>query len=684
MKNLFFLLLLIFASCSTELHSQSMHYSTKSKKAIKLFEEAQAYPRAHLTKDMHTDYKGALELLDKAIAIDPNFWEANMQAGEFAEYDNQKQRAIDYYKRALAINPNITPTGSTYYFLANLQFDLGQYKDGQESIDIFLKKNNRQTLNPKIYNKALQLKESLDFAVKMTAHPYEFDPKNLGPGVNTKDPEYFPTLTVDGKTLLFTRRIIDKRIPHSAVMPKELDQRQEDFYVSTKDENGVFQKAIPMPLNINTINNEGAPTLGPDGRTLVFVACPDASGQNYGKGRYGRGSCDFFITKKLGSKWTNPENLPGKANTSAWESQPSLSSDGKTMYFIRRVRTKDGRPDTDIFVTYLQDDGTWSTAKRLPDNVNTPEAEESVQIHPDGKTLYFASRGHEGMGGSDLFVTRLKPDGTWMNPVNLGYPINTSADENSLLVDAQGDIAYFASDREGGYGDLDIYSFVMPESMRPTRTTYFEGLVFDMNTNHPIKGKFHLYDLKTHQEIIRSEADPITGEFMVTLPEGASYALSVEADGYLNFSKNFDMKLEQGQDYFRMNIPMVPITASNPVVLENIFFDFNKSDLLPESQVELDKLYEFLVKNPKIRIEISGHTDSRGDAALNQKLSLDRANAVVNYLVAKGIDKNRLVAKGYGATRPVVPQAEIDQMKTDAEKEAAHQRNRRTEYKIIP
>jgi len=339
--------------------------------------------------------------------------------------------------------------------------------------------------------------------------------------------------------------------------------------------------------------------------------------------------------------------------------------------------------NTDIYVSYLQEDGNWSVAKALPPNINTPESEESVLIHPDGKTLYFASRGHLGLGGSDLFMSRLQEDGTWGDPVNLGYPINTHADENSLLVSADGEIAFFASDREGGYGDLDIYYFEMPENFKPTKTTYFEGLVYDINTNAPLNGKFYLYDLKTKKEIVRSQADPVSGEFLVSLPTNASYALSVEMEGYLNFSKNFDMQLKDDQESYKMNIPMIPITTSAPIVLENIFFDLNKADLLPESQVELNKLYEFLTKNPSVKIEISGHTDFRGDTKLNQELSQNRANSVVTYLVSRGIDKNRLEAKGYGSTQPKIAKEQIEAMSSNEEKEKAHQLNRRTEYKII-
>lgn len=678
-KLVVFCLLLTFISSS---YAQ-MAYSTKNKKAIKLFEQGMQHPKTQLNKYMRPDYMGGIKLLEAAIDRDNNFWEAYMLAAEYAEYARLNTKAIEYYKKALRLNPNITPSGSTYFFLGNLQFQEGMYEDGLKSIQAYQRLNQRQPANMKMYRESEKIRQSLELSIQLKSNPYKFEPINLGPGVNTKDPEYFPTITVDGKTLLFTRRIFDERVKRANSSMEDQLQQQEDFFVATKDDKGVFQTAIPMPSNINTVNNEGAPTIGPDGRTLVFVACPDATGTYYGENRYGKGSCDFFVTKKLGNRWTNPVNLPGKVNTSAWESQPSLSADGKTLYFIRGHRSESGMMNTDIYVSYLQEDGNWGPGIRLPDNINTPESEESVHIHPDGKTLYFASRGHPGLGGSDLYMTRLQDDGSWSNPVNLGYPINTHADENSLLVGADGEIAYFASDRPGGYGGLDIYSFELPPHLRPIRTTYFEGLVYDVNTNKSLSGKFYLYDLKTNKEVIRSQADPITGEFLVTLPENASYALSVEMEGYLNFSKNFDLILNEGQESFQMNIPMVPITTSSPIVLENIFFDLNKAELLAESQVELKKLQDFLVKNPTIKIEIAGHTDSRGDKKLNQELSQRRADAVVTYLTNKGIDKSRMTAKGYGASQPKIADSEINAMTSEQEKEKAHQQNRRTEYKIV-
>lgn len=660
----------MFASCST-----AQHYSTKSKKAIKLFEQGKEAPRTSIDKTTNMpNFKLGLKYLDQAIEKDPNFWEAHMVAGEFAETLRDYELAINHFEKALAINPQRQSTGSTYFFLANLQQAVGQYDKAIKNIDLFQQFRNA---NQELIQKSHGIRASAVFAKKAMTNPLQFNPVNIGPGINTSQPEYFPTITVDGKTILFTRRVKDGRVRGPIA-------EQEDFFVSQLSDKNIWQTAIEMPSNINTVNNEGAPTIASNGRSLVFVACPDVTGTNYGENRNGKGSCDLFYTKKLGSRWTNPVNLPGKVNSYHWETQPSLSSDGKTMYFIRGTRNRNQTNNSDIYVTKLQADGTWGVAEKLPNHINTPNEEESVLIHPDGKTLYFASKGHVGMGGSDLFVTRMNNEGNWSVPENLGYPINTKYDENSLMVSPDGEIAFFASDRDGGYGDLDIYYFEMPEHLRPTKTLYFEGLVFDINTRKPIPGKFQLIDLATGEEVVYSEADKITGEFLVSLPVNKEYALNVTHPGYAFFSQNFNMTNPEGLEAIHMDVPLTPLTDDGKsIILANIFFDLNKSLLRKESFVELDKLVSFLKDNKEIKIEIGGHTDSRGDKQKNIILSNNRAKSVYDYVIAKGIDEERLSFKGYGSSKAVYSDEKIEAMRSKTEKEAAHQANRRTEYKIM-
>lgn len=672
MKFLFLLFtfssLMLFQGCAT---AQS-GYSTKNKRAIKLFEEARQAPRQGIDRQTGMpDYKTGIELLNKALERDEDFLEAHQLLGEFHTYTNNTKKAVHHYKRALEIEPRSNLNGMLYFYIGELQMLNGDYEDAKIYFDMVLNRGGA-AISPEIETEALKKSEGAAFAIESMKNPSAINPKNIGPSINTENPEYFPTITVDGRTFLFTREIPVENRPRG----------QEDFFVARLSDKNIWMKAEPMPKHINTPRNEGAPTLSADGRTLIFVACADETG-DYGPGRQGYGSCDLFVTEKVGNTWSQPKNLPGRVNTPGWETQPSLSSDGKTLYYVRRVGGRGAPPRSDIFVSKLQADGTWGPGVPLPSNINTMYQETSVHIHPDGRTLYFSSNGHVGFGGYDIFMTQRQPDGSWSDPINLGYPINTQDDENSLLVGPDGEIAFFASDRPGGYGDLDIYYFTMPEEYRPTRTTYFEGKVFDAITKQPLAGKFELIDLETGELVIQSSADKVTGEFLVALPTKRRYALNVNYPGYAFFSKNFDMIVRDDLEALHMDVPLIPSGSAGSITLANVFFDLNKSTLRKESFVELDKLYAFLAENPTIKIEIGGHTDTRGDAQSNLTLSHNRAQSVYNYLIDKGIDAKRLTYKGYGQTKPIISDAEIAKMQTEAEKERAHQENRRTEYTIL-
>ncbi|MFA5574107.1 MAG: OmpA family protein [Brumimicrobium sp.] len=671
-KNIGFLLVLVtffFYGCATA----QTGYSTKNKKAIKLFKEAQEWPRKNLNYQTNRpDFEGAIKLLEKALGRDNNFLEAHQMIGEMYMYVGENKKAVEHFKRSLEIRPSAHLNGQLYLDIGELQLKNAEFEDAKKYFNMVLDGSVR---NPpqNVVQLSQELKKTAELNIEARKNPMDINPVNIGKGVNTERPEYFPTITVDGKTLLFTREIEFER--------SQGNRGQEDFFISQLTEDGVWGQAVPMPKNINTKLNEGAPTFSADGRTVVFVACADVTGFNYGPNREGKGSCDLFVTERIGDTWTDPINLPGEVNTPTWESQPSLSADGKTLYFIRQVGPRE-RQRTDIFMSEKQADGTWGKAIRLPDNINTSHRETSVQIHPDGQTLYFTSDGHPGLGGTDIFMSRKDPLGNWGNPINLGYPINTENNENSLLVGPNGEIAFFASDRKGGFGDLDIYHFRMPEELRPIKTTYFEGIVFDAITKKPLRGNFELIDIQTGEQVVRSTADAVTGEFLLALPTGKEYVLNVSHNGYTFFSQNFNMK-KGNNEAVQMDVPMIPITSDNPVLLANVFFDLDKSSLRKESYVELNKLVDFLRNNPQIKIEIGGHTDSRGNESHNQTLSENRAKSVFDYLVENGINASRLSYKGYGSTKPIQTEETIGAMTSEEAKEKAHQENRRTEYRIV-
>jgi len=639
------LVMLTITSCKMTAQP-GMSYSTSNKKAIKLYEASRTCYGQVNAATGRRNLSCAEEKAKKALEKDPSFTEAyamlskiNIEKGEF-------KVAIMYKQKMMQLSQRFSP--SEYFYLASLQMAIGDYEGVKKNASRYSQNRNA---NPDFLEKCRKYITNANFAIHAMQNPVEFKPVNLGPNVNTERPEYFPSLTADDQTLLFTRDVIDANAVGAG--------HQEDIWFSQKN-GDQWDLSNPISNSVNSIYNEGAPTFSADGKYVIFVGCEfgERGDFEYGEGRTGKGSCDLFASEKEGSNWSVPFNMGAPINTGNWESQPSFSSDGKTLYFIRgKVRYKQRRNpgEQDIYMTQIQNDGTWSLPKKLSDKINTPGREESVQIHPDGQTLYFSSDGHPGMGSLDIYLSRLDEAGEWGKPENMGYPINTFKEENSTLVSSSGEFAYFASNRDGGEGSLDLYSFVIPESKRPIKTTFMKGKVYDVETKKPLAADFQLIDLKTGVMSKRTVANRGNGEFIVALPINKDFALIAEHDGYFFYSKNYSIdKLVKNEDGFLVDVPMRPIKKGTPFVLENIFFDSDKSILKPESVTELNKLLEILNKNEDLRVELGGHTDSDGNDEHNLQLSDNRAKAVVNWLIEKGVDKAKLQYKGYGESNPRV------------------------------
>jgi len=629
--------------------AQGISYSTTDKKAIKTYEAGVECMKERRWSCAESEFT-------KAASSDPKFVEPRLMLAELADGQGKDDVAIKYYREALAIAPRFHPVAQLH--LADIEFRNGQYDAAERNYRAFLEKE----LDPLRKGRARLGLDNCAFARKAILQPVPFEPVNLGPGVNTKAPEYYPCITADDGTLLFTRRV-----PHED--PRIVEQ--EDFYVSRRGADGNWSEARGVS-SVNSDRNEGAGTLSPDGRFIIFTACAYTDG-SYGQGRRGLGSCDLFISRRIGDRWSPPENLGPPVNTRNWESQPSLASDGRTLYFVRGTQRGDGISNTDIYVTVLSADGVWSLPEKLSPEINTPFQEESVQIHPDGRTLYFSSNGHAGFGGLDLYVSRKQKDGTWGPALNLGHPINTGADENSLLVNATGDVAYFASDRPGGHGDLDMYGFELYPEARPLPVTYIAGKVTDKTTGKPVEADVELYDVASGELATAAYSDPKTGEFLVCLPMGRTYALNAGAEGYLFFSENYEVPEGTTKEPYTLNVPLSPLTAGSVIALRNIFFNTASFDLLSASNAELEKLGQLLKTNPTLRIELGGHTDNVGGDAANMTLSDQRAKAVRDHLIGQGIDGGRITAKGYGKTKPVAT--------NDTEEGRAL--NRRTEVTVL-
>lgn len=650
MRRIVFLLMIIvgFTACKAQ-----TPLSTKSKKATK------AYNNAIMYMDTY-QFDKALEELATAKKEDPNFVEAYMLQANLHLQLRQWDKAEIEFEKAFAINPDFFP--ASYFDCAEAEMKQGKYAEAKVHYQTFLNKKRSGT-PPRVVEAAERGMENCDFAVNAIAHPVPFNPVNMGAATNSKECEYFPNVTADDNTFLFTRNSIVTTASGAA------SRSQEDFFISYRDDNGNWSTAVNMGAPINTNTNEGAPSLSADGRYLYFAACEDQYG--YGGGRLGYGSCDIFFTQKVNGAWTKPVNVGAPVNTPAWETQPSFSSDGRTLYYISNRR--DGLGSSDIWMCTLNDSGRWGKPVNLGSHINTTGKEEAVFIHPDNQTLYFASDGHIGMGGLDLYMCRRDSLGNWGDPVNLGYPINTFEDESGLIVNGKGNMAYFSSTREGTTGCDDIYMFEIPLALQPVPVTYMKGKVYDAKTSKPLGASFELIDLATGKTVISSMSDPGTGEFLVCIPQNKNYALNVNRTSYMPYSESFWMaeSTNPGQPY-KMDVPLTPIAIGAPVELKNVYFDVDKSDLRPESFAELDRMVKFLKDNPNLKAEVGGHTDNTGEKKHNQVLSENRAKAVYAYLVSHGIAASRLTYKGYGDSVPKVPNDTPEH----------RQMNRRTELKI--
>jgi outer membrane protein OmpA-like peptidoglycan-associated protein len=480
-------------------------------------------------------------------------------------------------------------------------------------------------------------------------HPYKnyiFTPKNLGDSINTTNAEYFPSLTVDNHTLTFTRKI----------------NGNEDIYESNLID-GNWSNANPLPGKINSSAfNEGAQNISQDGKWMLFTGC------NFPEGL---GSCDLYISYLTKNGWSEPQNLGPNVNSEFWESTPSLSPDKKDLYFSSNV--PGGFGGKDIWVCHRGEDGKWGPALNLGAEINTAGDESTPFIHADNQTLFFNSTGHPGYSEKpDLFVSRKLPNGKWSQPENLGYPINTIDDEGSLVVASDGKTAYFSSDRSDSKGGLDIYSFELRPDIRPLKTLWVKGQVYDKKTKAGLPSTVELTDVNTRELISQLQTDE-EGNYLVTLPVGKDYAFNVHRKGYLFYSENYNMSNISSDSTYTADIPLQPIEANAHIILKNVFFDTKKTELNPASITELDNVVRLMNENPAMKILITGFTDNVGKPADNLILSKGRALAVVNYLIQKGINNTRLSFKGLGEANPVA----------NNNTEEGRALNRRTELSVV-
>ncbi|MDP2175225.1 MAG: OmpA family protein [Bacteroidota bacterium] len=639
MKYFYTLSLLFFVSACAVAQKDK----PKDSPAAKLSEEAYAQYKEE-------NYDKAKEFIDKALKKDTNYiigWEYK------AEIEMKRGNTKEAIQACLKLT-DLEPENYYQYFRLGIAYknDM-QYGEAKKMFEKYLKSPKK--LDPRRISMVQIEIANMDVCDQLVKNPVPFKPINMGSSINSKDNEYFPGLTIDGQNFYYTRLVMSGKYP------------QEDFFWSKAINDSTFQPSIAMPFPVNTFENEGTISVTADGKFIFFTACNRVDNNGI---PIGLGSCDIYFSQYNVGKWSTPVNMNAPINSSSWESQPSISSDGLTIYFASN--RPGGFGGSDIYKSEFKN-GRFQKPENLGPEINTAGEEQSPFIHFDNQTLYFSSDGIPGMGNKDIFMSKLGEDGKFSKAQNIGYPINTGGEELGLIVDRLGQYGFMSSNRPGGYGGLDIYKFAIHEKMKPEPINYVKGIVFDAKTNAKIGAKVELYDLETGKLITSVTSNKISGEFLVTLQANKNYMLNVDQVDYLFYADNFSLKESKTMEPFLIEVPLKKPDKDIEIKLSNVFFDTDKFDIKAESMLELDKLVNLLKKFPFMKIEIGGHTDNSGDKTKNKTLSQNRAKSVKDYLISKGVEPTRLSAIGYGDSKPI---ASNDDPKGRAI-------NRRTVFKVI-
>ena len=618
-------------------------------KARSLLEKAQQYVKER-------DFVKAVEVLAQLNQKFPSFGDAFLLKGSLLKAMGDNRGCLVAYRDGLSKVPLDGIHASEYQLVGDLALSYGEY---QTALDAYKQLMKVAPKTQKNLAKSQRQLLTCEFALEALKHPVGEAPVRLPAPLNGFKFQYFPDLTADNRFLLFTGR------PAAS--------SGEDLYVSRQNKDGSMGEPQPISPAINSSYNEGAGSISGDGKTLVFASCdrPKAIG-----------NCDLYISRRTGNNWSAPVNLGLNVNSTEWDSQPSLSADGRTLYFTSTRRGGQGQED--IYMTTLQPDGNWSPAQNVGTPVNTPGKDMAPFIHASGTTLYYVTDGLIGMGGLDVFRCEKTAAGTWTPPTNLGYPLNTFENEASLFITSDNLKGFCSRSRAseeptGGYRlarerPVELFGFAVPAPVKARETsTYTQGRVFDANTKKPLKAEVKLYDLDTDVLTQFVTSDPEYGDYTVVLNEGHHYAMYAAANKYLLKSLSFDYSNQHAFNPTALDIYLEPVRSGRSVVLNNLFFDTNKFDLKPQSRTELNRLIEFLRQYRDVQIEVSGYTDNVGSPEANSALSQRRAQSVVEYLSGHGISPTRLRSRGYGETHPLAAN----------DTEAHRQLNRRIELHIL-
>ncbi len=614
---------LLFSGCA---HTQTTFLPSKGKS---MWQSAQR-------KVAFRQHESALRELEKIVSKYPDFIPGRRQLAESYLYTGRYQQASGIIEKTIQ---KYTPKDKKWWALSSKAFEeLRKYPEAIQS----LKKLYGWPGLEVSYKKSIEEQIAhLEFVHYMRTNPVPYNPISIGDEVNSSTFELYPYLSPEGDKIYFTRKDI-----------------REDLFVAEKT-NSTWTNVQPLPFNSN--ENEGAQTISSDGNFILFTACNRAGGM---------GSCDIFYTIKQNGAWLEPKSMGPPVNTEEWESQPHITGNGMAIIFSSN--RAGGQGGKDLYVSYRNKENQWMMPQNLGSIINTPGDEETPFLHPDGRTLFFSSNGHRGMGEKDLFMSRMSDDGVWSEPINLGYPINTERDESGLYIALDGKTAFISSSREGGQGNLDIYEFELPKDVRANPATYVKAIIKDSQTDDRLDAVYSIFEFENNHLFAFGETVQ-QGEFLITMPIDKTFRLEIEKKGYVFHSEQFKAQEGSISKPYLLEVRLQPVNKGSSIVLQNVLFRTNSYELEEVSFPELMKVVELMKSEPEISARIKGHTDDVGSAEYNLSLSEKRAQSVLEFLIENGISRNRLSAEGYGETQPLVPN----------DSDGNRQMNRRTEFEII-
>lgn len=602
----------------------------------------------------------ALESYHKAYDLNPKNAILNYKIGKCYLNSNYRIKSLSYFEEAYRLDSIVTVDihlmlGTVYQLNGQWDKAIEQYNKHLSLLHI--------TVNAAEIKRVKKYIRECNVGTLLVTTPAKLVKKNVGMNINSAFPDYLPVISADESMMIFTSRRPTGKSGYA--IDENTGEYLEDVYQSLKVD-GEWGTATVLKGKINTRDHDANCGISPDGQKLIVY-----KSENDG---------DLYESNLEGTDWTDPVSFGENINSKYHESSAWYSPDLNKLYFVSdRPGGFGGR---DIYMSRKSDDGKWLTAHNLGNTVNTPYNEEGVFMHPDGKTLYFSSRGHNTMGGYDIFRTQFDDKtNTWSAPVNLGIPLNTPDDDVFFVLSANGKHGYYSTFSKTGYGEKDIVMVDFSEledsveiAKMGGNITVIKGVVVDEETKKPMQAKVELVDNESSEVLGVYKSNSATGKYLIVVPTGKNYGVVISEGEHLFQSINVNLPKNSSYKEVLRDVKMDSISVGNRIILRNVFFDFNKSTLRPASVSELNRVVALLNERPSLRVELSGHTDSRGALVYNQELSYRRAHAVIQYLIEKGgIAPTRLAAKGYGETMPLVPNTSEENM----------QLNRRTEVKIL-